>query len=99
MRLPVWGERPPDESDASSRDGQEAERGAMASSWSKTWDGLQLMSEEPEAAELQRPATRAASLKVHFSENGEDSKPAERNPADVNILNILLCFISTFLIY
>lgn len=36
----------------------------MASSWSKTWDGLQLTSEEPEAAELQRPETRAASLKV-----------------------------------
>lgn len=64
MCVPVLGERLPDESDTSSRDGQEVDRGAMASSCSKTWDGLQLISEEPEAAELQRPKTKAASLKV-----------------------------------
>lgn len=75
MRLPVSGERPPDESDASSRDGQEVERGAMASSWSKTWDGLQLTSEEPEAAELQRPATRAVSLKVHLRKTMKTPSP------------------------
>lgn len=36
--LPVSGEGQPDESDGSSRDGQEAERGAMASSSSNTRD-------------------------------------------------------------
>lgn len=64
VHLPVSGERPPEESDASSRDGQEVERGAMASSWSKNSDWLQLTSEEAEATELQRPETTAASLKV-----------------------------------
>lgn len=82
VRLPSLGGRPPsDESDASSRDGQEVERGAMASSWSKTWDGLKLSSEEPSEAEPQRPATarRTASWEVSFRKRLDaDPQPDER---------------------
>lgn len=55
--LPVSGEVQLDESDGSSIDGEEVERGAMASSSSNIWDWLQLSSEERDAAVPQRPAT------------------------------------------
>lgn len=57
VRLPVSGELWSHTSDMSSRDAQEVERGTMASSSSKTWESLQLISEEADAAEPQRPAT------------------------------------------